>query len=65
MIVDTDTYPGQAFVRDSEDVLGLTLNVALSPQQALTIADRLDAEGAHTVAAKGLRRAADRAEKKL
>lgn len=64
MIVDTDTYPGQVFVRAAGDVLGLTLDVSLTPQQARAIAVRLDDEGEHTVAAEGLRRAADRAEKK-
>ena len=64
MIVDLDRYPGFVAIRDAEAKLGLTLEVKVSPSQARALADRLEAEGVHTVAADGLRRAADDAEKR-
>lgn len=64
MIVDTDSAPGKVVVRDAKAVLNLTLETHLTPDQARTVAAKLEAEGEHTVAAEGLRRAADEAEKK-
>lgn len=64
MIVDTDTYPGYVFVRDAKAELNVTLDARLTPEQARVIADNLEREGVHTVAAEGLRRAADQAERR-
>lgn len=61
MIVDT--APDRIVVRDAEAVLGTISDVHLNPAQARALADKLDAAGEHTVAAAGLRGAADRAEK--
>lgn len=63
MIVDLDYRPGMVFVRDSQAVLGITSDVLLTPDQARVIARKLEAEGKHTVAAAGLMRAADDAER--
>lgn len=64
MITDTDTYPGYVFVRDAQAELNVTLDTRLTPEQARVIAGNLEREGKHTVAAEGLRRAADDAERK-
>lgn len=64
MITDTATYPGYVFVRDAQAELDITLDARLTPDQARVIADNLEREGTHTVAAEGLRRAADDAERK-
>lgn len=64
MITDTDTYPGYVFVRDAQVELNVSLDARLTPDQARVIADKLEREGTHTVAAQGLRRAADDAERK-
>lgn len=63
MIVDIDTEPGMVFVRDSQHITGLTLDVRFTPAQARAYADGLHKDG-HTVAADGLRRAAAEAERK-
>ncbi|MCC9179489.1 MULTISPECIES: hypothetical protein [Mycolicibacterium] len=64
VIADTDTYPGYVFVRDAQAELNVTLDARLTPDQARVIAGNLEREGKHTVAAEGLRRAADEAERK-
>lgn len=61
MIVDVK--PGVVTIRDAEAILGLTLDVTLTPNQTRIIAARLMNQGIHTVAAEGLLRAADQAEK--
>lgn len=64
MITDTDTYPGYVFVREAQAELNVTLDARLTPEQARVIAGKLEREGKHTVAAEGLRRAADDAERR-
>jgi len=58
-----DTKPGVVVVRDAEPILGITHELTLTPHQAWLLSERLEAEGEHTVAADGLRRAAVDAEK--
>lgn len=60
MIVDI--APGVVTIRDAEAELVLTLDTTLTPHQARLIAEHLEREGLHTVAAEGLFRAADQAE---
>jgi hypothetical protein len=60
MIVDIE--PGKVTVRDAESILGIVNDRTLTPPQARLIAADLDRKGEHTVAAEGLRRAADQAE---
>lgn len=61
MIIDIE--PGKVIVRAPDELIGLTENDAhLAPYHARVIARALDADG-HPVAAEGLRRAADQAEK--
>lgn len=62
MIVDI--APGTVTIRDAEAILGLTLDVTLTPHQTRLIAEHLMSEGEHTVAAEGLLRGADQAEGK-
>lgn len=57
-----DTKPGQVTIRDAESILGDSDVRSLDPDATRELADRLETEGKHTVAAEGLRRAADRAE---
>jgi len=61
MIVDIE--PGMVTIRAAEAILGLTLDVTLTPNQARLVVAHLETEGKHTVAAEGLFRAADQAEK--
>ena len=61
MIVDIE--PGMVTIRAAEAILGLTLDVTLTPNQARLVVAHLETEGKHTVAAEGLHRAADQAEK--
>jgi hypothetical protein len=63
MIVDIE--PGKVIVREAAAVLGIVNDVTLTPDQARLVAESLDREGSHTVAAEGLRRAADQAENRL
>lgn len=60
----TDIEPGLVIVRDAQSILGHTDTLRLTPAATRTLADRLEIEGKHTVAAEGLRRAADQAEGK-
>ena len=64
MVTDTDTEPGKVVIRDAESILGLTLDVHLTPQQTHTIADNLEREGKHTHAVDELRAAAAEAQRK-
>lgn len=61
MIVDIE--PGVVTIRDAEAILNLTLPVTLTPDQTRIIARNLMEKGEHTVAAEGLFRAADQAER--
>lgn len=61
MIVDI--APGLVTIRDAESILGLTIPATVTPDQARIIAEKLMREGEHTVAADGLLRAAEQAEK--
>ena len=61
MIVDIE--PGMVTIRAAEAILGLTLDVTLTPNQARLVVAHLETEGEHTVAAEGLLGAADQAEK--
>jgi len=63
MIIDTDTVAGRLVVRDAEAILGIVNDLHLTPEQARVIATDLEARGEHTVAAEGLRRAADHIER--
>lgn len=63
MIIDIE--PGLVTIRDAEAILNLTLPVTLTPNQTRIIAMRLMNKGEHTVAAEGLFRAADQAERGL
>lgn len=60
MIIDIAI--GLVTIRDAEDVLGHSDVLRLDPVATRELSDRLDAEGSHTVAAEGLRRAAAQAE---
>jgi FtsP/CotA-like multicopper oxidase with cupredoxin domain len=60
MIVDIE--PGLVIVRDGQSILGHTDTLRLAPAETRDLADQLENEGKHTVAAEGLRRAADQAE---
>lgn len=53
---------GHVAVRNAQEVLGLENEVTLTPDETRTYAAKLEREGRHTVAAEGLRRAADQAE---
>lgn len=64
MIVDLDYEPGKVLIKDAESVLGVTLDTLLTPGQVRAVARNLEAEGKHTVAAAGLFRAADDAERR-
>ena len=61
MIVDVE--PGQITIRDAESILGIVNDLSLTPNQTRLIAEHLIGEGKHTVAAEGMLRAADQAEK--
>jgi len=61
--VIVDIEPGMVTIRDAEAILGLTLDVTLTPNQTRLVAMRLMHKGEHTVAAEGLVRAADQAER--
>lgn len=61
MVVDTKA--GVVVVREAESILGITHELTLTPHQAWMLGEKLEAEGEHTVAADGLRRAAVDAEK--
>ncbi|MBU8838964.1 hypothetical protein [Mycolicibacterium goodii] len=63
MIIDTDTTPGELVIRDAEAILGIANDLHLSPEQARVLADDLERRGEHTVAADGLRHAADHVER--
>lgn len=55
--------PGIVIIRDAQAELGLTLDATVTPDQARILAGNLMREGKHTVAAEGLLRAADQAER--
>ncbi len=59
-----DISPGRITIHDAESVLGRSEDLHVAPDRARMIAAELDAKGEHTVAAEGLRRAADQAEGK-
>lgn len=61
MIIGTE--PGWVTLDAAESVLGLTIPARVTPEQARFLAEKLMREGEHTVAADGLLRAADQAEK--
>lgn len=61
MIIDLDSWPGEIVVSDAEHILGTPDDQRLTPDQARALAADLDRGGEHTVAAEGLRRAADQA----
>lgn len=63
MIIDTDTVPGELVIRDAATILGVDDDLHLSPDQARNLAADLERRGEHTVAAEGLRRAADHVER--
>ena len=63
MIIDTDTAPGQIVIRDAQSILGIADDQHVTPDQARALAADLERDGEHTVAAEGLRRAADHAER--
>ncbi|MUM03235.1 hypothetical protein B5P44_00160 [Mycobacterium sp. CBMA 213] len=63
MIVDIEL--GLVIVRDGQSILGHTDTLRLTPDETRALAERLENEGLHTVAAEGLRRAADQADGKL
>ena len=65
MIIDLDAMPGEIVISDAEPILGTADDQRLTPDQARALAADLDRRGEHTVAAEGLRRAADQAAKKL
>lgn len=60
-----DIEPGLVIVRDAESILGHTETLRLAPNATRELAEQLQREGLHTVAAEGLRRAADQAETML
>ncbi len=60
-----DIEPGLVIVRDAESILGHTDTLQLTPDATRELAERLQSEGKHTVAAEGLRRAAEQAERML
>lgn len=64
-MVIVDIEPGLVICRDGQSVLGHSDTLRLNPDETRALADRLDREGLHTVAAEGLRRAADQADRKL
>ncbi|BBY54113.1 hypothetical protein H7J07_05745 [Mycobacterium koreense] len=64
MVVDLDFERGKVLVKDSEHILGLIHDVLLTPDQVRAVARNLEAEGKHTVAAAGLFKAADDAERR-
>ncbi|MUL61205.1 hypothetical protein B5P44_01225 [Mycobacterium sp. CBMA 213] len=59
-----DIAPGCIVIHDAGSILGHSDDLQVSPERARQIAAELDAKGEHTVAAEGLRRAADQAEGK-
>lgn len=59
-----DIAPGCITIHDGHAMLGYDGDLRVSPDRAREIAAELDAKGEHTVAAEGLRRAADQAEGK-
>lgn len=61
MIVDVSS--GFVTIRDAEVILGIVNDLTVTPNQARMVAQNLINEGNHTVAAEGLMRAADQAEK--
>jgi hypothetical protein len=61
MIVDVAS--GFVTIRDAEVILGILNDLTVTPNQARMVAQNLINEGNHTVAAEGLMRAADQAEK--
>ena len=61
MIVDVAS--GFVTIRDAEVILGIVNDLTVTPNQARMVAQNLINEGNHTVAAEGLMRAADQAEK--
>jgi len=61
MIVDVSS--GFVTIRDAEVILGIVNPLTVTPNQARMVAQNLINEGNHTVAAEGLMRAADQAEK--
>lgn len=61
MIVDVSA--GFVTIRDAEVILGILNDLTVTPNQARMVAQNLINEGNHTVAAEGLMRAADQAEK--
>jgi len=61
MIVDIE--PGMVTIRNAEAILGISNALTLTPNQTRLVAMRLMHKGEHTVAAEGLVRAADQAER--
>lgn len=62
MIVDIE--PGQVTVRDADDILGHIDTLTLTPSATRDLAEQLEQEGKHTIAAEGLRRPADQADER-
>ncbi|ORW08467.1 MULTISPECIES: hypothetical protein [Mycolicibacter] len=60
MIIDIGV--GEVIIRGPDAILGTSVDVCLTPQQARSAASGLDADG-HPVIAVGLRQAADQAER--
>ena len=60
MIVTID--PGQITVSDADEILGHSDTLALTPAATRDLAEQLEQEGKHTIAAEGLRRAANQAD---
>jgi len=61
--VIVDVASGFVTIRDAEVILGIGNPLTVTPNQARMVAQNLINEGTHTVAAEGLMRAADQAEK--
>jgi len=61
--VIVDVSSGFVTIRDAEVILGIVNDLTVTPNQARMVAQNLINEGNHTVAAEGLMRAADQAEK--
>jgi hypothetical protein len=61
--VIVDVASGFVTIRDAEVILGIVNDLTVTPNQARMVAQNLINEGTHTVAAEGLMRAAEQAEK--
>ncbi|MGI6797693.1 hypothetical protein [Gordonia sihwensis] len=56
-----NTRPGEVTITDAESILGHSRPLTLTPDKAIDLANQLEADGTHTVAAEGIRRAAAQA----